>query len=173
MQLIAYDREVRRRFVRELERGDDYLDAVVNEALRHRPVFLFTIARVVAKAIDIGGRTYRPPVHLVGCPHLMQHEPSAYPDPEAFRPERFLNAPPSADAWLPWGGGRKRCPGRHLALLEMRTVLRTLFERLELEPGRARVETARWRTVIVTPGYGCRVVLRSRRRNQPTAPQIA
>jgi cytochrome P450 len=164
VQLLAYHRDVRQRLVRELDRDDDYLDAVVSEALRHRPVFLFTIPRVVAKSIDVGGYTYSPPVHLVGCVHLMQHEASAYRAPEAFRPERFMDMPPSAETWMPWGGGRKRCPGRHLAMLEMRVVLRALFERVEVEPARARMETARWRTVIVTPGNGCRVVLRARHK---------
>jgi cytochrome P450 len=170
VQLLAHHGDVRRRLIDDLDRdGDDYLEAVVNEALRHRPVFLFTIPRAVAKAIDVGGRTYHPPVHLVGCVHLMQHDPAAYTEPERFRPERFLDAPPDAEAWMPWGGGRKRCPGHHLAMLEMRTVLRTIFERLEVEPARARMETARWRTVIVTPGGGCRVVLRARRSNAPGA----
>jgi cytochrome P450 len=170
VQLLAHHGDVRRRLMDDLDRdGDDYLEAVVNEALRHRPVFLFTIPRAVAKAIDVGGRTYHPPVHLVGCVHLMQHDPAAYTEPERFRPERFLDAPPDAEAWMPWGGGRKRCPGHHLAMLEMRTVLRTIFERLEVEPARARMETARWRTVIVTPGGGCRVVLRARRSNAPGA----
>jgi len=95
----------------------------------------------------------------------MQHDPAAYAQPEAFCPERFLDQAPRADAWMPWGGGRKRCPGNHLALLEMRTVLRALFERLAIEPGSAGVETARWRTVIVAPGGGCRVVLRKRRQS--------
>jgi hypothetical protein len=54
-------------------------------------------------------------------------------------------------------------------MLEMRTVLRAMFERLEVEPARARMETGRWRTVIVTPGAGCRVVLRARRLNAPGA----
>ncbi len=166
MQLLAHHPAVMDRLVRELHRNSDgeaYLDAVVNEVLRHRPVFLFTIPRAVAKPYEVGGRTYHPPVHLVGCVHLMQHDAGAYAQPEAFRPERFLDEAPSADAWMPWGGGRKRCPGHHLALLEMRTVLRTLFESLAIDPATARVETARWRTVIVTPGSGCRVVLRRRR----------
>jgi cytochrome P450 len=92
----------------------------------------------------------------------MQHDAALYADPEAFRPERFLDTGPRAEAWMPWGGGRKRCPGRHLAVLEMRTVLQTLFEQLEVEPATAQVETARWRTVIVTPRDGCRIVLRKR-----------
>jgi cytochrome P450 len=170
VQLLAHHLEVRRRLVEDLDRdNDDYLNAVINEALRHRPVFLFTIPRAVAKAIDVGGRTYHPPVHLIGCVHLLQHDPTTYAEPEAFQPERFLDAAPQAEAWMPWGGGRKRCPGRHLAMLEMRTVLRTLFEQLEVEPARAQMETARWRTVIVTPGAGCRVVLRARRTNALSA----
>jgi cytochrome P450 len=163
VQLIAHNGEVRQRLVTELDRSDDdYLDAVVSEVLRHRPVFLFTIPRVVAKPCSIGERIYRPPVHLVGCVHLMQHDPALYRNPEAFCPERFLQESPRVEAWMPWGGGRKTCPGRHLALVEMRTVLRALFERLDVKPAGARVETGRWRTVIVTPGEGCRVVLRER-----------
>ncbi len=170
VQLLAHHREIMRRLVQDLKRdNDDYLNAVINEALRHRPVFLFTIPRAVTKTIDVGGRTYHPPVHLIGCVHLLQHDPATYAEPEAFQPERFLDAAPQSEAWMPWGGGRKRCPGRHLAMLEMRTVLRTLFEQLEVEPARARMETARWRTVIVTPGAGCRVVLHARRTNALSA----
>ncbi len=163
VQLLAYHPAVMQRLVRELDRDSDaYADAVICEVLRHRPVFLFTIPRAVAKPCEVGGRTYHPPAHLLGCVHLMQHDAEAYVQPETFRPERFLDEAPRVDAWMPWGGGRRRCPGRHLALLEMRTVLRTLFERLTIEPASARLETARWRTVIVTPGSGCRVVLRKR-----------
>jgi cytochrome P450 len=163
VQLLAHHPAVTQRLVRELGRdGEDYLDAVVSEVLRHRPVFLFTIPRAVARPYTIGGRTFHPPVHLVGCIHLMQHDAALYADPDAFLPERFLDTGPRAEAWMPWGGGRKRCPGRHLAVLEMRTVLQTLFEQLEVEPATAQVETARWRTVIVTPRDGCRIVLRER-----------
>ncbi len=162
VQLLAHHPAVMRRLIHELRDGDAYLDAVIDEVLRHRPVFLFTIPRAVAEPYEVGEHSYHPPVHLVGCVHLMQHDAAAYSQPDAFRPERFLDEAPRADAWMPWGGGRKRCPGRHLALLEMRTVLRALLERLAIEPASARLETARWRTVIVTPGEGCRVVLRRR-----------
>ncbi len=167
VQLLAHHPAVMHRLLHELDHdgdGETYLDAVITEVLRHRPVFLFTIPRAVARPCVVGGHAYHPPVHLVGCVHLMQHDAAAYPQPEEFRPERFLDNTPSAEAWMPWGGGRKRCPGRHLALLEMRTVLRTMLTRLTIEPAGARLETARWRTVIVTPGRGCRVVLRRRLR---------
>jgi cytochrome P450 len=164
VQLLTHNPSAMQRLVRELDRDNDYIDAVIHEVLRHRPVFLFTIPRAVATPHEIGGRLYHPPVHLVGCVHLMQHDTGAYTEPETFRPERFLDEAPGTDTWMPWGGGRRRCPGRHLALLEMRTVLRTVFEHLTIEPASARLETARWRTVIVTPGGGCRVVLRKGRR---------
>jgi cytochrome P450 len=167
-QLLAHHPTIMERLINSLENGEDrYLAATVQEVLRHRPVFLFTIPRVVNVPFDIAGRTFHPPVHLVGCIHLMQHDPAVYEDPECFRPERFLTAEPP-DVWMPWGGGRKRCPGHHLALLEMQLVLRTVLSELRILPVTNRVETGRWRSVIVTPGNGSRVVLRT--RSTPSTP---
>ncbi|MGH2903826.1 MAG: cytochrome P450 [Solirubrobacteraceae bacterium] len=163
-QLLAHDQSTTARLVDSLEDGEDrYLTATVQEVLRHRPVFLFTIPRVVHAPFEIAGRTFHPPVHLMGCIHLMQHDPAAYEDPERFRPERFLAAEQPADVWMPWGGGRKRCPGHHLAMLEMQIVLRAVLSELQVLPVGNRVETARWRSVIVTPGRGSRILLRKRR----------
>jgi cytochrome P450 len=165
-QLLAHDQVVAGRLVDDLDGGSErYLTATVQEVLRHRPVFLFTIPRVVHRPLTIAGTTYRAPVHLVGCIHLMQHDPELYPEPNTFRPERFLDASPRPEVWLPWGGGRKRCLGHHLAMLEMRTVLRTVLSRLEIVPIGTAVETARWRSVIVTPGRGSRILLCNRRRS--------
>ncbi len=162
-QLIAHDPVVARRLVDDLDGGRaEYLTATIQEVLRHRPVFLFTIPRLVRRPLEIAGITYRPPVQLVGCIHLMQHDPKLYPEPHRFEPERFLDAPPRPEVWMPWGGGRKRCPGHHLAMLEMQTVLETVFHDLEVTPVGRRIETARWRSVIVTPGRGARIVLRKR-----------
>jgi len=142
--------------------GHEYLTATVQEVLRHRPVFLFAIPRVVVEPIEIGGWTYRPPAQLLGCIYLMHHDPALYPDPHEFRPERFLGAAPSPRVWLPWGGGRKRCPGHHLATLEMQTVLRTVLSTRTVQPAAERMERACWRSVIVTPHAGSRIVLRRR-----------
>lgn len=142
--------------------GEEYLTATIQEVLRHRPVFLFAIPRVVHKPYEIAGATYKPPVQLLACIHLLHHESDLYPAPERFLPERFLQIPLSPGIWLPWGGGRKRCPGHHLATLEMRTVLRTVLSDLRVEPVGNRVETARWRSVIVTPEKGSQIVLRER-----------
>jgi len=164
-QLLAHNQSTTARLVDSLDNGEDrYLAATVQEVLRHRPVFLFTIPRVVNAPFEIAGRTFHPPAHLMGCIHLMQHDPAVYEDPERFLPERFLAAEPPPEIWMPWGGGRKRCPGHHLAVLEMQLVLKAVLSELQVLPVSNRVETARWRSVIVTPGRGSRVVLRGRRR---------
>lgn len=98
----------------------------------------------------------------MGGIYLLHHDPRLYADPLSFRPERFLEGRIGAPDWLPWGGGRKRCPGRHLAMLEMKTVLRTVLAGMSVHPAAARIERPYWRTVIVTPHAGCRVVLRRR-----------
>jgi cytochrome P450 len=162
-QLLAHNQTVTERLVDDLDSGNDrYLTATIQEVLRHRPVFLFAIPRVVRKPYEIAGTTYSSPVQLVGCIHLMHHDPNLYPEPERFRPERFLQAVSRPDIWLPWGGGRKRCPGHHLAMLEMSTVLRTVLSDLRIEPVGNRIETARWRSVIVTPEKGSQIILRER-----------
>jgi cytochrome P450 len=163
-QLIAHHQTAQDRLIEEIDRGDsdEYLTATVSEVLRHRPVFLFTVPRAIAKPIEISGWTYHPPAHLLACTYLMHHDPALFKDPHEFRPERFLK-PPAARIWLPWGGGQKTCPGRHLALLEMRTVLRATLSKLRILPAGRRIEHARWRSVIVTPHAGSRVVLRSLR----------
>jgi len=162
-QLLAHNPATAARLADSLDNGEDrLLMATVQEVLRHRPVFLFTIPRVVNAPFEIAGRTFYPPVHLMGCIYLMQHDPAAYENPERFLPERFLAAEPPPEVWMPWGGGRKRCPGHHLAVLEMQLVLKTVLSDLQVLPVSGRVETARWRSVIVTPGGGSRIVLRRR-----------
>jgi cytochrome P450 len=170
-QLLAHHPAVLARLVAEIDAGgdDEYLTATIQEALRHRPVFLFTIPRAVVAPIEIGGWTYSPPTRLLGCIYLVHHDRARYREPYAFRPERFLETSaggsgetPAAPGWLPWGGGRRRCPGLHMATLEMKTVLRTVLSMVAVHPA-GRMERARWRSVVVTPHAGSRVVLRSRR----------
>jgi cytochrome P450 len=162
-QLLAHNPAVQERLTEELEAGtgDQYLTATVKEVLRHRPVFLFAIPRAVKGPIEIGPFTYRPPAQLLACIYLLHHDPALFPQPEEFRPERFLGSPPQA--WLPWGGGRKRCPGLHLATLEIETILRTVLATATIRPAQREIERPRWRSVIVTPHAGSRVVLQPRR----------
>jgi cytochrome P450 len=160
-QLLAHNQPACDRLVKEIERGEqqEYLTATLQEVQRHRPVFVFATPRVVDKTIEIGGGTYHPPVHLLGCIYLLHHDPDVYAEPYMFRPERFLEAAPQPHTWLPWGGGQRRCPGLHLATLEMETVLRTVLSTMSLRPASGHVERARWRSVIVMPHARCRVVL--------------
>jgi tetraprenyl-beta-curcumene synthase len=171
-QLLAHHPATTARLVASLENGEDsYLTATVQEVLRHRPVFLFTIPRVVNAPFEIAGRIFNPPTHLMGCIYLMQHDPAVYQDPDRFQPERFLVAEAPLEVWMPWGGGRKRCPGHHLAILEMQIVIRTVLSEMEILPVAGQIETARWRSVIVTPGRGSRIILKKpgRTRSFPEA----
>jgi cytochrome P450 len=166
-QLIAHHPGVQDRLIREIDAGssEQYLTAAVNEVLRHRPVFLFTAPRMVVQPIEIGDWTLHPPAHLLACIYLMHHDPALFPDPHEFRPERFLDSRDAIRTWLPWGGGRQRCPGRHLALLELRTVLRATLSTRRVLAAASTIERARWRSAIVTPHAGSIVVLRKRRRD--------
>jgi cytochrome P450 family 135 len=162
VQLLAHNPAVQDRLASEIASGnDEYLTATVSEVLRHRPVFLFTAPRAVAQPIEINGWTYEPPVHLLGCTYLMHHEPELFIDPQQFQPERFLGGGASP-TWLPWGGGRKVCPGRHLAQLELRTVLRALVTSRRIVQASPTIERVSWRSALVTPHAGSQVILRPR-----------
>ncbi len=165
-QLLAHHPRALERLVKEVDRGssEEYLTATVREVLRHRPVFLTAIPRTVARPIEIGDWSYPARAQLLACIYLVQHDPKIYAQPHEFRPERFLTMAPASHHWLPWGGGRKRCPGLHLATLEIKTVLRTALESRTVCAAGARIEPPRWRSVIVTPESGSRVLLRQRTR---------
>ena len=166
-QLIAYHPRVQQHLIREIdaESGTQYMTATVNETLRHRPVFLFTAPRAVAQPIEVGDWSFQPPTQLLACIYLMHHDASLFPDPHTFRPERFLESQTPIHRWLPWGGGRQRCPGRHLALLELQTVLHTTLSSLQLLPASGTIERPVWRSAIVTPNAGSIVLLRNRSRH--------
>lgn len=163
-QLLAQNQHVQDRLLEEIDGSNEdvYMTATINETMRRRPVFLFVIPREVMEPIEIGGRTYRQPAHLAGCTYLMHHNHDLYPRPYEFRPERFLDEPPHPRTWLPWGGGKKHCLGRHFALMEIKAILRTVLSANRVLPVGSGVEEPRWRSAILVPGKGGRVVLRRR-----------
>lgn len=169
LHLLAHAPEVQARLAEELasDSGESYLRATVAEVLRHRPVFPFAIPRVVAAPFELGGCTYRPPVQLLACIYLLQHDPELYDDPNTFLPDRFLSGAPEPGSWLPWGGGRKRCPGHRLATLELQTLIRATLSTRTVLPASPQIERPRWRSVIVTPAKGGRVLLSARPRQHP------
>ncbi len=164
-QLLAHNPRVQAQLTEELEStgGEDYLTATVYETLRHKPVFLFASPREVVSPVQIGDLTYRPPVRLAACTYLLHHNPDLYPDPHTFCPERFLGAAAQSRAWLPWGGGRKHCLGRHFAMLEVSTILRHVLSTRAVLPASDEIERPRWRSAILVPSAGGRVVLQDRR----------
>jgi cytochrome P450 len=165
-QLIAHNPHVQDRLIEEFDTTTDerYLTATLHETMRHRPAFMFAIPRKVATPTEIGDWLYPRGAHLVPCTYLMHHDPTLYPEPEAFRPERFLDATPQAGSYLPWGAGRKRCIGRHFALLEMQSVLRETLKHRTIHPASTTIEHPRWRSAILVPHAGSRIILRARQR---------
>jgi cytochrome P450 len=163
-QLLAHNQHVQMQLVSELDRSsnEDYLIATINETMRRKPVFLFAIPRKVVKPIEIGNWLYPPPAHLVACTYLMHHNPELYSRPYEFRPERFLEEAPEPRTWLPWGGGRKHCLGRHFALLEVKAILRQVLSTRIVLPASKRIEHPRWRSAILVPHAGGRIIMRER-----------
>jgi cytochrome P450 len=144
--------------------GDAYVTATVQETLRHRPVLLNAAPRLTMEPVEIGGWTYPEGVCLLADAYLIHHDPEIYPDPYAFRPERFLDDGPGTYTWIPFGGGRRRCLGASFAILEMKLVLRAVVEQTELSPATSSGgEGARRRSITLSPRAGARTVLRPRR----------
>ncbi|MGE5281876.1 MAG: cytochrome P450 [Chloroflexota bacterium] len=150
------------RLTDEVDGEDDaYLTATIQETLRTRPVLPNAAPRLVVKPIEVGGWTYPTGCSLVLSSYLIHHDPEIYPEPFAFRPERFLDEPPGTYTWIPFGGGRRRCLGASFAMLEMKIVLREALRTLALQPA-GRAEVARRRNITVRPGDGARTVVSER-----------
>jgi len=153
----------------EFDRGETtLLDAVIKETMRSRPV-VAQIARQLTEPTEIDGCLV-PAGTTVMLPMSVIHmDPEVYPEPEAFRPERFLDGnDPGGYSWLPFGGGTRRCPGASLALLEMRVMIRTILRTVELEPDRPEPEPSKVRGISIVPGRGCRVIVRRRLTDRST-----
>jgi cytochrome P450 len=114
----------------------DYLDAAIREGLRVRTIMPFVV-RLTKRAFTAGGREYPPGIVLCPCSHLVHRREDLYPEPEKFRPDRFLERHYAAHEWFPFGGGSRMCLGMAFALYEMKVVLGTLFAmvRLARPPG--------------------------------------
>jgi cytochrome P450 len=141
---------------------DGYVDATIHETMRSRPVIPI-IGRRVAVPWQLG--EYRLPA---GSPVLVSillvhHRDDVYPDPFAFRPERFVGRKPGTYTWIPFGGGIRRCLGAALAMAEQRVVLRAIARRTDLAAADPAPERARHRNVTMIPARGAEVVMTGRR----------
>jgi cytochrome P450 len=143
----------------ELASGDDeYVDAVCKETLRLRPILALVLRRLT-EPMEIGGRLLPAGVNLAPCIYLVHRRPDVYPEPYAFRPERFIEQPAGTYTWIPFGGGVRRCLGASFALFEMRVVLRELVSRLELRAATAGPERIARRAITLVPERGGEVVV--------------
>jgi cytochrome P450 len=147
-----------------IDHGDrTQLGAVIKESMRLRPVILDT-GRTLRESVEIGGATYPQGTVLTPCILLAHRDPVPYPRPLEFRPERFLGHDlPDPVAWIPFGGGVRRCIGAGFAMLEMEAVIRTVLRLRDVSAARSRPDTQKRRAITVVPRHGAQVVVRPRR----------
>lgn len=147
-----------------------YLDAVVRETLRQRPVLPVT-ARKLTRPVSAGRWTFPKGWTLMPCIYLLHNDPDVYPEPERFLPERFLRADgPSSRVWLPFGAGPRHCIGSSLAMMATGVILRTVLERVELRADRPESERIVRRNFTLGPERGARVVVERRLESRERLP---
>jgi cytochrome P450 len=156
----AFERLARHPHVQaRLREGDPaYLDAVVKEVLRVRPSLTIAPRRLL-EPVEIAGRTIPAGVHVAACLWLSMRRDDLWPRAAEFRPERWLDrsrATPAA--WIPFGGGVRRCAGAPFAEMEMCEVLRAAAG-LDIRPVRPEPESARRSALVVTPNRGGEILV--------------
>lgn len=137
---------------------DDYVDATLKETMRTRPAILDVVRKLTAP-LRLGGYPLPAGTFVLPAIATVHHRADLYPQPQEFRPERFLAAKPDGYAWLPFGGGVRRCLGASLAEYEMRIVLRTIVEATELRAPDPRPERPVIRRLTLMPAQGARVIM--------------
>jgi cytochrome P450 len=165
-RLVRHPRALAR-LVAEIDRGeeDEYMQAVIHETLRCRPV-IPGVVRLLHEPLSVAGYELPVGTRVVASIHLTNRNPRVYEDPQEFRPERFLGVQPDTFAWIPFGGGIRRCIGASFAMLEMKTMLRTMLAELHPSVPRRSVwrrgEWNRRRAITLVPTAGARVVWQRR-----------
>jgi len=144
------------------EVDDDYLRATISESLRLRPVVPLA-GRRLAKELATDGLTLPPGTDVTPAIWLTHTRADVYPEPFAFKPERFLEDGPDTYAWIPFGGGVRRCLGASLAELEMRVVLREVLTRCDLKKAKPAPEKTGHRNITLSPKQGTPVVVTGRK----------
>jgi cytochrome P450 family 135 len=139
---------------------DDYLDAVIKETLRLRPVIALVLRKLV-EPMEIGGRLLPAGVSVAPSIYLVHRNPDIYPEPERFRPDRFVEQPAGTYTWIPFGGGVRRCLGGAFAEFEMSVVLRELVARRRIQPVGEPEHSVR-STITNVPNRGAEVLVTPR-----------
>ena len=150
--------EVLERLLAEPPGDDSYLDAVVRETLRQRPILPVT-ARRLTRPARVGDFTFPRGWTLMPCIYLIHQDPEAFPEPDRFNPDRFLTEPrPSSRVWVPFGAGSRHCIGHHLAMLTIKSVLRAVLSRARLGADAAPEPIVR-NNMTLAPGRGATVTV--------------
>jgi len=137
---------------------DGYLDATIKETLRARPVIV-DVARKTTAPASFGGFELPAGTYVMAAIAPMHYRTDLFPRPEEFRPERFVEEKADNYAWIPFGGGVRRCIGAAFAEYEMRIVLREFVERAELSAPDPKPERVKVRNITLAPGKGTLVRL--------------
>ena len=146
------------RLTAAIETGEEpYLRAVVAEALRLRPVVPLA-GRRLSQELRVNGHALPAGTDVTPAIWLTHTRADRYPEPYAFRPERFLDGAPATYAWIPFGGGVRRCLGAAFAEMEMRVALAAILERRTLRPASGSAERVARRNVTFSPRGGTRVI---------------
>ncbi|HEU5141711.1 MAG TPA: cytochrome P450 [Solirubrobacterales bacterium] len=148
--------------VRSDQAAAETIEATIVEAMRSRPVIPM-IGRRVTVPWRLGAYAVPADTPVAMSILLVHHREDLYPEPFAFKPQRWLDRKPGTYEWIPFGGGIRRCLGAALAMAEQRVVLEAMARRLDLEAAEPEPERARHRNVTMIPANGARVVIRSRR----------
>jgi cytochrome P450 len=169
--LLLRHRRPLQRLREELEAGeeDDYLRAVISESLRLRPVVPLAGRRL---SVDLETENLHLPAGTDVTPAiwLTHTRADVYPEPFAFRPERFLEDGPDTYAWIPFGGGIRRCIGAAFAEFEMRIVLREVIQRCEMRKASPAPEKIGRRNITLSPRAGTPVIVTARHPARELAP---
>jgi cytochrome P450 family 135 len=161
--LILRHRAVLERLHETLAAGDeDYLRATITESLRLRPVVPVAGRRLV-KDLIVDGETLPAGTDVTPAIWLAHTRADSFPEPFAFKPERFLDGGPDTYAWIPFGGGIRRCIGAAFAEFEMRVVLREVLTRCDLRKASPAPEKTGRRNITFSPKAGTPVVVTARR----------
>lgn len=146
----------------------EYLDATISETLRMRPTVNFAV-RMAMRPYEIGGYIVPKGTRMATNPALTHDDPRLFENPREFTPERFLDGRPSSYAYIPFGGGVRRCIGAAFAQMEAQVVMRRLLERFDLVPTEAPDEPWRFHGVTFVPKQGGQTRVRAR-RSKPADP---
>jgi cytochrome P450 len=145
------------RLTEEVRAGEEeYVDAVIRETLRLRPVIPF-VGRRLTEPQTIAGHDLPAGARVAPSIHLVHRREDLYPQAAAFRPERWLGVRPNPYAFLPFGGGVRRCLGASFAETEMRAVLAAVVAKVRLVPERPESERVGRRVITLVPGSGAAV----------------